>query len=74
MVVALRVKPKVGLQEVQPALLHARHPGIAPQGVQIRPFRYMPVLHWHTEETRVKLLATSQVRQDEAEVHLKHPV
>jgi hypothetical protein len=75
LVVAFRVKPKIGLHELHPEVEHVRHPGIAPHGTHEDPFKYIPGLHWQTDEfVKVKLFALSQMRQVDPFVHLKHPI
>jgi hypothetical protein len=71
--VILREKPKMASQEVQPAMLQVRHPGIAPQISQRLPLRNMPGLQSQTPETRVKLLAVLQTWQAVAPVQRRQP-
>jgi len=56
----LRENPKTGSHEVQPDIVHVKQPGIAPQGTQTVPLKYIPGKHSQRLFSIVKLLAVSQ--------------
>jgi len=68
------VKPKVGSQEVQPACVQVRQPGMAAHKRQVLPLRYMPSRQVQVLLSMTKWLAVSHAWHMLALLQIRHPL